>query len=173
LVEALLLDTELERSAQRVGYGARVRADISGQPQRQGEANIVFNRDSCTRRRGLAGLVASAALVGLLLPATAQAEPSRTGCERRNNNEYDKLLECVTLAGVREHQAALQAIADANDDEFYPGSRRAGTQGYDESVEYVASVLERAGWEVSFDEVDFQFVFPALLQQLTPVNATY
>ena len=96
-----------------------------------------------------------------------------TGCERRNNNEYDKLLECVTLAGVREHQAALQAIADANDDEFYPGSRRAGTQGYDESVEYVASVLESAGWEVTFDEVDFQFVFPALLQQLTPVNATY
>ena len=132
----------------------------------------MFNNDSCTRRRGLAGLIAGAALAGLLVPTTAQAAPAQTGCERRNNNEYDKLLECVTLAGVREHQAAFQAIADANDDEFYPGSRRAGTQGYADSVEYVASVLERAGWEVTFDEVDFQFVFPALLQQLTPVNAS-
>ena len=34
-------------------------------------------------------------------------------------------------------------------------------------------MLESAGWDVTFDEVDFQFVFPALLQQLTPVNATY
>ena len=34
-------------------------------------------------------------------------------------------------------------------------------------------MLENAGWEVTFDEVDFQFVFPALLQQLTPVNAVY
>ena len=128
---------------------------------------------SFNRRRALASL-AAAALVGLFLPPTAHAAPpSTTGCERRNNNEYDKLLECVTLVGVREHQEALQAIADDNDDEFYPGSRRAGTQGYADSVDYVTSVLERAGWEVTFDEVNFQFVFPALLQQLTPVNATY
>jgi Zn-dependent M28 family amino/carboxypeptidase len=134
---------------------------------------MVFNRGTRTRRRGLAGLTAVAALSGLLVTTTAEAAPSGTGCERRNNNQYDKLLECITLAGVREHQAALQAIADANDDEFYPGSRRAGTEGYAESVEYVAGVLEAAGWDVTFDEVDFQFVFPALLQQLAPVSATY
>ena len=133
----------------------------------------MFSNDSCTRRRGLAGLIAGAALAGCSCQRRFKLQPAQTGCERRNNNEYDKLLECVTLAGVREHQAAFQAIADANDDEFYPGSRRAGTQGYADSVEYVASVLERAGWDVTFDEVDFQFVFPALLQQLSPVNARY
>ena len=133
----------------------------------------MFKQFSSTRRRALACL-AAVGLVGLFLPPTAHAAPpSTTACERRNNNEYAKLLECVTLAGVREHQAALQAIADANDDEFYPGSRRAGTAGYSESVDYVASVLERAGWKVTFDEVDFQFVFPALLRQLTPVDAAY
>ncbi len=135
---------------------------------------IVFNRRLSTRRRALTTLAAAATLTGLLLvPATAQAAPSKSACERRNNNEYAKLLECVTLAGVREHQQALQAIANDNDDEFYPGSRRAGTQGYDDSVDYVAGVLEKAGWNVTFEEVSFQFVFPALLQQLTPVNATY
>ena len=133
----------------------------------------MFNSGSRTGRRLIVGLVAGTALAGLLVPTTAAARPSQNGCEHRNNNKYDKLLECVTSAGVREHQAALQAIADANDDEFYPGSRRAGTQGYAESVEYVVSVLEDAGWDVWFDEVEFEFVFPALLQQLTPVNAAY
>ena len=40
------------------------------------------------------------------------------------------LLECVTLEGVRAHQAAFQAIADANG-----GTRAAGTDGYDASVD--------------------------------------
>jgi hypothetical protein len=39
----------------------------------------------------------------------------------------------VTLDGVREHQAAFQAIADANGD-----TRVSGRPGYDASVEYVA-----------------------------------
>jgi hypothetical protein len=40
----------------------------------------------------------------------------------RTNNTYLKLLECVTLEGVREHQAQFQKIADNNDDPFCPGS---------------------------------------------------
>ena len=35
-------------------------------------------------------------------------------CDTRVNNTFAKLLECVTLEGVREHQAALQGIVDAN-----------------------------------------------------------
>ena len=58
--------------------------------------------------------MAAAILVGIMMPATASAKASQTGCEARNNNQYRKLLECVRLEGVREHQAALQAIADAH-----------------------------------------------------------
>ena len=43
-------------------------------------------------------------------------------CETRVNNTHAKLQECVTLEGVREHQAAFQAIADANG-----GTRAAGS----------------------------------------------
>ena len=115
-------------------------------------------------------LVASAlAWVGAAAPAEA-APPS---CLKRNNNTYEKLLECVTVPGVRAHQAAFQQIADANTDEFYPGSRVAGTAGYAKSVEYVAGKLERAGYDVTLDPFDFQFVFPALLRQLTPNTADY
>ena len=63
------------------------------------------------------------------------AEPA--ACANRVNNTHAKLLECVTLEGVREHQAAFQAIADANG-----GTRAAGTSGYNASVDYVAGLLD-------------------------------
>jgi hypothetical protein len=63
-----------------------------------------------------------------IVPAALADEP----CNVRVNNNIEKLLECVTLEGVREHQAALQAIADANG-----GTRVSGTPGYDQSVDYV------------------------------------
>jgi Zn-dependent M28 family amino/carboxypeptidase len=107
------------------------------------------------------------------LATTTTAEAAPPSCAKRTNNTYEKLLECVTLEGVRAHQAAFQGIADANDDEFYPGSRVAGTEGYAASVDYVAGKLEAAGYDVTLDPFEFQFVFPALLRQLSPVSADY
>lgn len=50
-----------------------------------------------------------------MLPAgEALAAPSQEDCDRRNNNTYQKILECVRLDQVRAHQAALQEIADEN-----------------------------------------------------------
>jgi Zn-dependent M28 family amino/carboxypeptidase len=88
-------------------------------------------------------------------------------CDNRNNNTHKKLLECVTLEGVREHQAAFQAIADANG-----GTRAALTPGYDASVDYVVDTLESAGYEVQLDEFGVP-VQNAVLQQTAPVTATY
>ena len=127
-----------------------------------------------TVRPGRALLLAVAALlVVALVPGQAAAGASSTGCENRTNNTYDKLLGCVTLDGVREHQAALQEIAESNEDPYYPGTRAAGTEGYDESAEYVAGLLEDAGYDVTLDPVPVTFNFPAVLRQLTPVAATY
>ena len=113
----------------------------------------------------------TATLAALLLAGTAAAAPA--GCDNRTNNTYAKLLGCVTIDGVREHQQALQDIADANDDPFYPGTRAAGTQGYQDSVDYVAGLLRRAGYQVTLDPFEFTFTFPAILAQLTPVAANY
>jgi hypothetical protein len=44
------------------------------------------------------------------LPAVAAASPA---CDTRPNNTFAKPLQCLTLEGVREHQAAFQAVADA------------------------------------------------------------
>ncbi|MGH3029390.1 MAG: M20/M25/M40 family metallo-hydrolase [Gaiellaceae bacterium] len=110
-----------------------------------------------------------AVVAAALLPGgEALAAPAQAACDKRTNNTYKKVLECVRVAEVREHQAALQAIADANG-----GTRAAGTPGYDASVDYVVDTLEAAGWSVELDEFDFIFVPPPTLQQLTPVMATY
>ncbi|MGH8923245.1 MAG: M28 family metallopeptidase [Acidimicrobiia bacterium] len=117
------------------------------------------------RRIGLAALLA-ALLVLAAVPATAA--PASVACDSRTNNTYEKLLECVRVEGVREHQAAFQAIADANG-----GIRAAGTGGYTGSVEYVVDRLEAAGWTVALDEFPYTFFFPVILRQLTPLEADY
>src|SRR4051812_10903899 len=86
--------------------------------------------------------VALAAVIGLARTAVAGPE----ACGSRANNTHAKLLECVTLEGVREHQAAFQAIADANG-----GTRASGTPGYDASVLYVVDRMTAAGYNVTLN----------------------
>ena len=120
----------------------------------------------------LTAIGATAALLMTASPQAGSAAPA-AACEARSNNTYQKLLDCVTLEGVREHQAALQKIADNSSDPVYPGTRAAGTVGYDQSVDYVAGLLRKAGYNVTLDPVNITFNFPAVLRQLTPVEADY
>ncbi|MBK8050894.1 MAG: M28 family peptidase [Anaerolineales bacterium] len=95
---------------------------------------------------------------------TAVAGPE--SCENRVNNTHAKLLECVTLAGVREHQAAFQSVANANN-----GIRTSGTPGYDQSADYVEQRLRAAGYIVTRQSFQFQtFISLAapLLEQVAP-----
>jgi Zn-dependent M28 family amino/carboxypeptidase len=119
------------------------------------------------RKGAIALLSGGALLLGGLATMPANAAPAQSGCDARTNNTYSKLLECVRLEGVREHQAALQAIADANG-----GNRGDSTPGYFASVDYVMGVLAAAGWDA--EKVPFQYnATDALLRQLTPTAATY
>ena len=102
------------------------------------------------RRFARSLLVAAAAVLVVLPGGAASAAPPQVSCDNRTNNSYEKLLECVRVEGVREHQAALQAIADRNG-----GTRAAATPGYDASVAYVVRTLEAAGWSVELDLFDF------------------
>jgi Zn-dependent M28 family amino/carboxypeptidase len=118
------------------------------------------------RRVGV-GAAAIAALALAPMGAATAAAPSQA-CDARANITYEKLLHCVSVEGVLEHEQALQAIADANG-----GNRAAGLPGYDASVDYVVQTLRAAGWSVELDEFDFTYVPPPTLEQLTPVAAQY
>ncbi len=115
--------------------------------------------------------IVTAAAVASLPGGAALAAPANAGCENRTNNTYDKLLECVRVEGVREHQAALQRIADAND-----GHRFSGFPGYDASVAYVVETLEAAGYDPEvqpFNYLAYEVVGSSALQQVAPNAITY
>ncbi len=102
----------------------------------------------------------------LVVPPVAFAGPK--SCDTRVNNTFAKLLECVTIDGVREHQSVLQDIADANGN-----TRVSGSPGYDESVAYAVEVFEDAGYNVTVQDFLFQtFVIltPSILEQVTPAG---
>ncbi len=113
-----------------------------------------------------AAILAVALVCGAVWTQTVTAGPA--SCDQRVNNTHAKLLECVTLAGVREHQAAFQAIADANG-----GIRAAGTPGYDASVAYVVQKMTAAGYNVTLNAFPFVYVALPTLQQTAPIVASY
>ena len=135
---------------------------------------MAFQRS--TRRKGalrVAALCTAGVLATALLPGQVAFAQPGASCEKRNNNTYEKLLECVTGEGVTEHLEAFQKIADNSTDPVYPGTRAAGTDGYADSVEYVAGLLRKARYRVTLDPVEITFNFPAELRQLTPAEAEY
>ena len=103
-------------------------------------------------------------LFAFTIPGTAIA--GSNSCDSRVNNTQKKLQECVTVDGVRDHQAALQAIADT-----YGGIRTSGTPGYNESVNYVVDQMVDAGYDVTVQDFQFQtFIVqsPSVLEQVAP-----
>lgn len=92
-------------------------------------------------------------------------------CDGLTSLTPDHLMECVSNDGVRAHQAALQAIADAND-----GHRLAGTAGFDDSVAYVVAELTAAGYAPtvqSFGYVDYYPLGPSTLRRTAPSVVNY
>jgi Zn-dependent M28 family amino/carboxypeptidase len=70
------------------------------------------------------------------------------------------LTEAVTVEGVLEHMEEFQAIADANG-----GTREASTPGYTASADYVADLMEAAGYEVIRQEFDYNY-----FEELAPAS---
>jgi Zn-dependent M28 family amino/carboxypeptidase len=106
----------------------------------------------------------------LVLVLTWLAVPVTTRVALADDIQSTKgFRKAVTLGGIRAHQAALQAIADAAG-----GNRLAGTSGHDDSAHYVYDRAVAAGYDVSFQEFTFELVSdrtPPELEQTAP-NAT-
>jgi len=131
------------------------------------------------RRNKLRLMISTVAAGTLLVACGGGGEPSdddrmmplaagaaSVACGARVNNTVEKLLECVTREGVRRHQTALQAIADANN-----GTRASATPGYERSVEYAEQVFRDAGYKVTRQAFEFEAAVnlqPPLLEQVAP-----
>jgi Zn-dependent M28 family amino/carboxypeptidase len=116
---------------------------------------------SSTSGRRARIFLAVAALAATALALPAQARPNDNGCANRELDTVKQLLTCLNADDAFEHLAALQAIADANG-----GTRASGTPGYDASVDYVAGLLDAAGYDVERQEFDYPF-FEVITDSLT------
>lgn len=103
-------------------------------------------------------------LFALQLPLAAQIEdgqlngisqkakhpaPSNQICESRSNDTPQKLMECIRPSQLWQHLAVFQQISDQNPDPQGHGSRDTGTNGYKQSVQYVAYLIRNAGYNVT------------------------
>jgi Zn-dependent M28 family amino/carboxypeptidase len=128
------------------------------------------SRGRLVRRAFLAcALVATATVATGTVGAEGNRQPTPAQCNNRNNNTMKKLLECVTVEGVRQHQSVFQFIANANG-----GTRSSGTPGYDRSVDYAGRILRNAGYEVTVQEFEFEYTEDlASLTQNSPNPTDY
>ncbi|MQA06409.1 MAG: M20/M25/M40 family metallo-hydrolase [Streptosporangiales bacterium] len=105
--------------------------------------------------------VAIAAAATLTVTSTATAAVPDSG----------ELREAVTADGIHKHLQAFQDIADANGD-----NRASGLPGYDESADYVADLLDAAGYQVTRQPFDFPFfqeTAPPEFERVAPDARTY
>jgi Zn-dependent M28 family amino/carboxypeptidase len=85
------------------------------------------------------------------------------------------LTEAVTVDGIREHMAALEAIAEANVFEGIP-TRATGTPGHEASVDYVVQTMTAAGFNVSLQPFEADIFFeqtPAAFERMSPDPLVY
>jgi hypothetical protein len=83
----------------------------------------------------------------------------------------ETLASAVKYNDVRKHLQELQQIADENG-----GNRGSITPGYQASVDYVASILRRAGYDVTIQQFTFEFVgetAPPEFERVSPNPETY
>jgi Zn-dependent M28 family amino/carboxypeptidase len=89
--------------------------------------------------------------------------------------DTEPLRDAVTVSGIREHLAALEAIANANVFEGVP-TRATGTPGHEDSVDYVVQKMTAAGYIVSLQQFGADIFFeqaPAVFAQVAPNAITY
>jgi Zn-dependent M28 family amino/carboxypeptidase len=107
------------------------------------------------------GVVAATALIALTGTAAYAAVPTDTTA----------LREAVTVDAMMDHLAELQKIADENGD-----TRASGTPGYDASIEYIAGLLEAAGYETTIQEFlfnSFRELSDPVFERVSPDPVTY
>src|SRR5437763_8328627 len=79
-------------------------------------------------------------------------------CAARVNDTPSKLLPCIQTADLWSHMENFQAIANANPSpaDGHP-SRNSGEPGYKASVDYVAGLMNDAGYDVTIQTYTFTY----------------
>jgi hypothetical protein len=124
-------------------------------------------------RRAIAGLATAALATPLLLTAPALAEtgsandpvPQKQSAAAKGDKLSPNLDNNTDAEPAKRHNYAFQRFADT-----HGGNRAAGSLGHEWSAKYAGNLLERAGYDVTYQYFDFLYREPVAesLTQLTP-----
>src|SRR5439155_4134773 len=120
-------------------------------------------------------LLCGAVGLGLLAAPTASAITSAQ-CDARANDTPSKLVECIQTTDLWNHMKAFQKIANQNPGPDGMPSRNSGEPGYKASVDYVASAMQAAGYDVTIQPYKFlYYAFTAIpsFREESPAAHTY
>jgi hypothetical protein len=93
---------------------------------------------------------------GFVVPANASAiTPAE--CDAQVNDTPGKLIPCIQQDDLWHHMQQFQAIADANPGPDGHPSRNSGEPGYKASVDYVAKLMQEAGYDVTIQPYKFSY----------------
>ncbi|GAB3833635.1 M28 family metallopeptidase [Dactylosporangium cerinum] len=111
-----------------------------------------------------------AATVAILVGSIGLVDPAYAGSTGSGISTPKQLTKAVTLPGVLRHLLALQLIGDLNG-----GNRASGTAGHRRSADYVATLLQHAGYQVTRQPFQFNFCdeTSSSFAQTAPAPATY
>src|SRR5579862_2546062 len=101
-------------------------------------------------------------LAALLLVATVgsravAAPPSPAECATRVNDTPAKAAECIQQKSLWYHLRQFQIIADKNPGPDGHPNRNIGTSGYKASVDYVARLMRKAGYNVTVQRYRWRY----------------
>jgi Peptidase family M28/PA domain len=122
-----------------------------------------------------------AVLAGVVVAIGVFAAPSTSAvtaseCDTRANDTPSKLIPCIQTADLWNHMKAFQQIADQNPGPDGHPSRNSGEPGYKASADYVANLMQEAGYDVTLQK--YQFLYYAYtgipsFSEVSPTAKTY
>ncbi len=118
-----------------------------------------MSRVRAQRRPRLSKVLVIAAFVasGIAAVTTNSTGAAAVNCTTQVNDTVAKLVPCITTKDLWNHMVKFQAIADANPGPDGHPSRNAGELGYKKSVDFVAAVMQAAGYDVTIQTYTFSY----------------
>lgn len=107
------------------------------------------------RKTGSRSIALGCLGLSICVSSAVASTPSNKVCERRINDTSAKVTECIQQQALWRHLEAFQKIADENPGKDGHGNRDTGTSGYLASVDYVASLMRRAGYRVTIQPYEW------------------
>ena len=112
-------------------------------------------------------------VVAVVLVTTMNASASKkVACSAQVNDTAAKLLPCITQTDLKEHMQAFETIAIDNPGPDGHPSRNSGEPGYWASVQYVATLMQQAGYDVTIQPYTFLYYAYKSIPTLSEVSPT-